>query len=389
MPHATSPQDSQEELDDILIRQTLDSEIFLDSDTRLDFSGDLEPGEKAEGAIDFADLGDDDLADDESDGLLTELVGHGSLLVSSLKGLKSHTQNKGFPEPIEGEPSEEDGIDDLFGDNISSHREDDEARRPSLSTPSIGTGFTGRHYEDLSIQEHSRLPPEEPPTQIEPRQDALVQSQAVFQPTTFDVQDKLISKEQQLQQELFAMSGYGLSSIDYLPPPPANQEELLRSLWPKYERDSVPRFMELLPPKKTPYNKKIPPKRPKSFQPTKLNLELAKDSEKSFRLPGNSFWRKGDDLGIIYLADSATRQESMRNPENVDIDPESDISKQFTLQDIQILCENWESQATVSCHGATETDTMNPPTDYDLNMTNQLEVHVSKVGAISIDSISF
>lgn len=386
MPHATSPRDLQEELDDILIQQALDPE------SSFDFNRELEPGEKAEDAIDFGDLSDDDLADDESEAPLTKPAGNGTVAVSVFEGSGSRAPDQELHEMANYESNEGDGFDDLFGDNVASHREDaEEARRPQIATSSAGIGFAIKPDETLLSQGYPRHPPDLPPAQVRARQDGLVQARAITQPATSTVQDRSVSKEQQLQQELFAMSGYGISGVDYLPPPPENQEELLKSLWPKYERTVVPRFMELLPPKKMPYSKKTPLKKPKSFQPTKLNLDLAKDLEKSFRLPLTSSRRNGEDLDqtcVISVPDILSPQGTIHDAEDMELDPESEITKDITWQDIQILCQEWETLSTDSGHsdpprGGAAPEKMSPPRDYGGSISEQLDVHVSKVGANS------
>lgn len=389
MPHATSPRDRQGEIDDILIQQALDPECSFD------FNRELEPGEKAEDAIDFGDLSDDDLADDESEGALTKPAGNGPVGGSSLGGSESRTPDQELHEFGNYEPNEGDGFDDLFGDNVSSHREDaEEARRPPIAAPSASIGFAVKPDDDPLPQGHSRHLSELPPPQVRARQDGPVQTRAIVQPATSNAQDKLVSKEQQLQQELFAMSGYGVSGVDYLPPPPENQEELLKSLWPKYERAVVPRFMELLPPKKTPYGRKTPIKKPKSFQPTKLTLDLAKDLEKSFRLPLTSSRRNGEDLDqncVISVPEIASPQGTIHDAEDMAIDPESEITKDITWQDIQILCQEWPSLPSESCHSDSPCmdgglEKMSPQRDYGRSITEQLGVHVSKVGAKGLPS---
>lgn len=384
MPHATSPRDLQEEIDDILIQQALDPE------SSFDFNRELEPGEKAEDAIDFGDLSDDDLADDESDRPSTDPVGNGPLGVSGFEDLKSGTTDQELHEVENGELNEEDGFDDLFGENVSSHREDpEEARRPPYFTPTAGIGFAVKHKDDPLSQEHPKLLPGQPTPQVRVRQDTLVPTRAILPLATSNAQDKTISKEQQLQQELFAMSGYALPGVDYLPPPPENQEELLKSLWPKFERAIVPRFMELLPPKKTPYVMKTPPKKPKSFQPTKLNLDLAKDLEKSFRLPlSSSSRRKCEDLDqtcIISVPDISSLQRTIHDPEDMNTDLESEIAEDITWQDLQILCQDWDSQAKDSCRPDEPcmdrgSDNISSRRDQHSNIIDQPEVHVSKVG---------
>ena len=384
MPHATSPRDLQEELDDILIQQALDPE------SRFDFNRELEPGEKAEDAIDYEDLSDDDLADDESEGPFTKAAGNGATAASVFESSGSRAPDQELHELANYETNEGDGFDDLFGDNVTSHREDiEEARRSQITTSSPSIGFATKPDENLLSQGQPRHPPELPPSQVRARQDGIVSNRGINQPATSAVHDKLVSKEQQLQQELFAMSGYTSSGVDYLPPPPENQEELLKSLWPKYERTVVPRFMELLPPKKMAYSRKIPLKKPKSFQPTKLNLDLAKDLEKSFRLPLASSRRNGDDLdqtGVISIPDVTSPQGAIHDAENMELDPESEIMKDVTWQDIQILCQEWETPPRTSSHPGSPRkgggqEEWSPPRNHGSSINEQPDVHVSKVGA--------
>ena len=65
MPHATGTQEDQALLDDQLIQQTLDN---LDGVLLPEQDRELDIGDKADDAVDFADLSDDDLADDEDAG---------------------------------------------------------------------------------------------------------------------------------------------------------------------------------------------------------------------------------------------------------------------------------------------------------------------------------
>jgi transcription initiation factor TFIID subunit 1 len=380
MPHSTSPRDLQAEIDDILIQQALDPE------NTIDFNRELEPGEKAEDAIDFGDLSDDDLADDECETLPIER--NGPTTESSFEDLPSRTPNQALQECVNYENNEGDGFDDLFGDNGSSQIEDaEDAQRPSVLTSTVAMELSVGGHDGRLFQEHSSSRRDLPLPKVPAPQDPLVFTKPIYQPATSNAQDKAISKEQQLQQDLFAMSAYGLSGVDYLPPPPQNQEELLKSLWPKYERTQVPRFMELLPPKKTPYAKKTPPKRPKSFQPTKLNLDLAKDLEKSFRLPIASS-RPNHEVHeqscVIIDPDFAASEEIGVGPEDMDIDPDSEITKDITWQDLYFVCQDWDGperelpQSDKPGMNEVEEDKSSAQ-DYGIRTTNGLDLHQSKV----------
>lgn len=385
MPHATSPQDLQDELDDILIQQALDPQ------NTFDFNRELEPGEKADDAIDFGDLSDSDLPDDESETSPTKAAGNGTVAASFFEGPGNRASEQELHEFTNYESGEGDGFDDLFGDNVPAHREDaEEVRRPQITTSSASIDFAIESDDELLSQGYPRHPHELPHVQGRARQDGLVQTRATAQPATSTSQEKLVSKEQQLQQELFAMSGYGLSGIDYLPPPPENQEELLKSLWPKYERTEVLRFMELLPPKKMSYSRKTPLKKPKSFQPTKLNLDLAKDLEKSFRLPHTSSRRNGEDFDqtcVISVPDVMSPQGTIHDAEDLELDPDSEVTKDITWQDIQILCQEWETLPSESYRSDSprrsgDSGKTGLPREYSGSVIGKLDGHVSKVGAI-------
>ncbi|KAH0407465.1 hypothetical protein KCU90_g22947, partial [Aureobasidium melanogenum] len=65
MPHAIDEFELQEQADDAEIARLLNDEN--PSNNNLNFDRDLEVGEKADDAIDFEDISDDDLPEDETD----------------------------------------------------------------------------------------------------------------------------------------------------------------------------------------------------------------------------------------------------------------------------------------------------------------------------------
>lgn len=321
MPHAISPHDFQEEQDDLLIRQALDPE------NPFDFDRELEPGEKADDAIDFGDLSDNDLADDEDEGKLLPCrqVDNSH---DTLGGIADFLQDEGAAGIIKSEGPGEDDLDDLFRDLPSSPADDGVEEKPTQ----ISAGVVEMAGASELGEEHSQLIDGLPP---EPRAPGLseVQSQSSIRPASL----------QQLQQELFAMSGSGIADI--LPPPPENQEELLITLWPKFKRGIIPKFMDLLPPKKTSYIGKKPLKQPKPMQPTKINLDLAYDQEKGFKLASFNNRRIQEDTdraNFVSIAVTTSVETATAEDEDMNSDLENAPIGGVSWQDFQFACGDWD-----------------------------------------------
>lgn len=321
MPHAISPHDFQEEQDDLLIRQALDPE------NPFDFDRELEPGEKADDAIDFGDLSDNDLADDEDEGRLLPSRqvdnAHGTL-----GGIADFLQDEGAPGIIKSEGPGEDDLDDLFRDMPSSPVDDGAEEKPTHvcagDVEIAGASELGEEHFQLI----DRLTPE--PRAPGPSE---VQSQPSIRPASL----------QQLQQDLFAMSGSGVADIP--PSPPENQEELLITLWPKFKRGTIPKFMDLLPPKKTSYTGKKSLKQPKPMQPTKINLELAYDQEKGFKLASVNNRRVQEDTdraNFVSVADTTSVEAATAEDEDMDSDLETAPIGGISWQDFQFACGDWD-----------------------------------------------
>ena len=305
MPQATNTQVSQDTRDDLLIRQALDPH------SNLDFCRDLEPGEKADDAVDYEDLDDDDLAEDdgvhsaEAGSVLHE--GNGPTADLSLRDV-----------PFLQSKSTDNEFDELFG----------EASPPPPNVP------------------ETPLHPAKSPGQDASAQRLDTQLKFEYSRSNFArVQDRQFSKEQQLQEELFALSGSGSTVPDALPEPPANHEELLAALWPKFERNATPNFMDLLPPKKAKYIGKQRPRPPKPLNPTKINLEIAQDQEKAFKFPSGPGKRIGDEQDYsrtVAIRPSSPTEQSGDDEADIGSNEEASDIQGLSWQDLQIICEDWD-----------------------------------------------
>ena len=334
MPHATgSAYAANDEDDDALISRVLNTGDPTDLQNGLDLQRDLEPGEKADDAVDFGDLSDDDLADDEDirdAQVFQERQSHQD--DNTPDGLEAFMQDQDLPSFANGDKIEDDGMDDLFGDNASS--------------PLDTSGRTGHIEDDLDDPDFIFGNDNEGSQAASALRPTVVpfdsHKQHSRQHVSNEYQDAPLSREQQLQLELFQMSRAGQEA---LPAPPENQEELLASLWPKFKSDTIPKFIDLLPPKKARYVGKTIPKPPKSVHPTKLSLELAQDEERSFKTWQYSKNRGIEDIqdpGSITIEQNPIDENMSEDYVDTDSDFESSAVGGISWQDLQIACEDWD-----------------------------------------------
>ncbi|MCJ1473355.1 hypothetical protein MMC13_002006 [Lambiella insularis] len=333
MPHAIAPHDAQDELDNLLLQQVLDPQ------SELDFNRELEPGEKADDAIDFEDIDDDDLAEDEDekqvDSFSTQKVDDSGTSFGDELGF---TQDEDIPGLTSGSAPEGDGFDDLFGDTPSSPMEFGE-EQTNKGGDGVDTSFD---FEDDLFSDSLEKSTIVPSTEV---QEQIPSNESLFRPVDFGAKTAAPSKEELLQQELFAMSRRRCGSADFVPAPPENRAELLASLWPKFEANTIPRFTDLLPPKKARYIGKTPLKIPKPLHLTKVSLELAPDQEKSFKITTSTNKRSREDFerqGLVEIVDVRTEQTDSEDENDVDSDYENERVGDVTWQDFQIVCEDWD-----------------------------------------------
>ncbi|KAJ5105361.1 Transcription initiation factor TFIID subunit 1 domain of unknown function [Penicillium alfredii] len=339
MPHATQNPalEGEEDADfDNVMRQLNNYE----SGPNLDFlSRDLDVGEKADDAIDYEDFEDDDLPEEElasAPGLLPpeDSTQDPFANLGAEEADSFPTGDDIFGGPENGLQAPEDNLDDLFGEG-------------PLSPPPAGQVD---HTKDLFEDDEPPLtsePVELPP--IPPAPESQPQPMVVEEENDFPDDDSVISEEMdpvtlrawKLQQSLFAMSGVGM---DNPPAPPENHEELLQSLFPTFDRNTLPRWLELIPHKKAFYLGKQPLKPPKPVLPTKVNIELAPDQERVFRTgQPNKRTLDQDSLGLVMITEAAQEEEEPSEDFEVgDMDVDEVLPGGFTIQDLRTICADWD-----------------------------------------------
>jgi hypothetical protein len=298
----------------------------------------LETGEKADDAVDYGDISDDDLPEEEF-----EEQGDNSALQLSGTTIQDFS----------GDGFEGDGLDDLFGEEDGSPADlSFQENFPMHSIESHNEGLTGT--------------------------DDQVNQGKIGHPAFRSVEYGTAPVEEDdpevaMQLALFAASRHR-GTDDRLPPPPTTSKEIFEQIWPNFEPGKPPRFASLIPRKRAYFVPRVPLKQPKALVfSTKVNLDIAADQEKVFRLPVTTepakTAKQGEEeqAGIIYIAPS-TEQEGDSSDEmdldDFDATNEHDNIGNTTWGDLQIACEDWDvaSNATLS-----DMEEIQTPSDVDMD----------------------
>ena len=319
MPHAIEPTVNTADQDDVEIQR------FMEAANRGDaIIPELEAGEKADNAVDYEDFSDDNLPDDEEAAQTASSPGIQKVEIgTSLSGTHDFLfEDEGQSSMIENGDTM-DNIDDLFGDVPSSPMAQDPSGQAQRSG-STGLDDIGA-LDDIGMELVS--------DEIDP----------IFRTIDYVGKQSALSREEQMQADLFAQAGTAMGGSD-IPEPPQNYQELLAQLWPQFKQGSVPRFMDLLPPKKAHYTGRVPLRKPKPLPITRVNLEIAPDQERSFKLPSTAERSKYEDQEHNPIVTINTVSEE-KEDEAVVLDDDSENENEMvggvSWQDLQMICEDW------------------------------------------------
>lgn len=343
MPHATEHDAADAEDADFqnVMRQI--NGPYGEGGIDFDFlSRDLEPGEKADDAVDYEDIDDEDLPEEEE--ATTRRGADEDAMDTALdKGEKDELREMEdiFGEEDAGQRADGDELDDLFGDVPSSPAAaaavDQEDRTRDL------------FFEDEEPPVADGPVEEEPAAEaqaVDEEVDEVLEDKRAVSPDEEDM-DPATLRAWKLQQQLFAMHAPG---PDNPPAPPENVEELLQSLWPGFDRNALPRFLELIPHKKAYFTGKQPLKPPKPVQPTKINLDLAQDQERVFKAGGqvNKRALESEQLGLVPISAVSEEEESPEEDFEADTDTNEVLPGGVTMQDLRVICADWDTKSHTS-----------------------------------------
>ncbi|CAE7176483.1 hypothetical protein CFE70_005518 [Pyrenophora teres f. teres 0-1] len=289
----------------------------------------LEIGEKADDAIDYEDIGDDDLPEEEFES------GEGDDAGINFSG--TTVQDSG------GAPNDEDvNMDDLFGDN-GDDEDDLFGDGPGLSDP---IQKSGQHEDD-------------PMNSIEDMVQQAFNNSANDNPqpaahnAAHGTAQQDLEEEDPEVREQMALFAQSMRKKDE--PAIAHKKtsrEEFEKIWPNFEEDKPPRFFSLVPRKRAFYIPKVPQKAPKSFQMNKLSLDLATDQEKAFRLhptttttakPGRQ--QEEEQGGIVHITSVAEEDgetDEQLELENLETIDDREMIGNISWSDLRIACEDWD-----------------------------------------------
>lgn len=289
--------DGRNELNDILGEGG--AAIDLNTLNEQEFENDEE---KADDAEDYADIGKDDLPDEEEparggmfpgvedaagldDDEMNDLFGEGPSSPPAL--------NDEPPAPLSGEQGDKDDADDLAS------TDDDEE--------------TGLDQSHLSIQETAAQAFVDPEWL---QQQALL---AEANKPTLDPKSRL-----------------------------ENALEACRRLFPEFSRDDVPFWNHIIKPRIAEYPGKTPLKPPKPIRPTKVHLELQQDQKAAFNsaiIPDKRYW-EGVDQIIVIEDENANRDDEESSEEDVDIDEV--LPGGVTMKDLDMICADFDTLSEIA-----------------------------------------
>lgn len=282
----------------------------------------LEIGEKADNAIDYEDISDDDLPDEEPAEGNTQQQNSGSTV-----------QDFG----VFG--GDDDDLDaELFGGGSSPVQERSQQEKATSATDGLG--------------------------------DSGKPGQPTFRSVNFRAQEEEEEQDPEYLEQKALFDAAAKRSHD-VPPPPQTSKEVFDRIWPNFEPDKPPRFYSLLPRKRAFFMPRAPLKQPKSLQLNKVSLDLAADQEKAFRLPSTSATtnagrqREEEQRGIVFIPTES--EESNESEDAMDLDEggcldDQEVIGNVSLNDLKIACENWDLPGLESM--SDEEGPLTPPDSY-------------------------
>ncbi|KAF2176337.1 hypothetical protein K469DRAFT_700056 [Zopfia rhizophila CBS 207.26] len=331
MPHAVGQDDSFEEDDNTLDKLLQEAAEGGNGSFNLDELNDrpLEVGEKAEDAVDFMDIGDDDLAEDEDE--LDENDGQ------DLSG----TTIQDFSGPSF---EHDDDLDELFGDGLPSSPVQERSQHDHVLATSI----------DMQPPGQSKISGADTATTL---RDSGDRAQPTFREVRYRVEDEDDDDPEWREQMALFQAAGKKRDRDHVPAPPEDSREYFAQTWPDFEPGKPPRFSSLIPRKRAFFVPKTPLKPPKSIQPNKVNLDIAADQERSFRLPSTTATTKAgrqleaEQRGIVYITDGIEDDSASSDEMEVDdLEQENDqeMIGNVSWNDLKIACEDWEISSSNS-----------------------------------------
>jgi transcription initiation factor TFIID subunit 1, fungi type len=299
----------------------------------------LDQTDKADDAIDFEDLSDDDLASDE------DAASQGAPATDNLP-VPGLTEDSGDSHDVDMDGDGD--LDDLFGDH-----EGGNAELPPSSPPPTDTQLA------ISSPVQTQKTPAAPVTSTE-----AAPTDGPTEAPPADVTDddwNTMSFEERFrlnfpQEEPNSVSAWVTDQTQHqdpsVPIPPQNVEELVKQKFPSFEKHKVLNYRELFPEWPAHYEYKTPTKSPAPLVPTKLELEIDADTAKLFRIPDAALAANSKRSGQQQQQKYGEQEEWSHLPPPTlmdlddafsDSDDDDELVGGYTLAEFETICEDWNN----------------------------------------------
>ncbi|KAI2468717.1 hypothetical protein F4781DRAFT_397139 [Annulohypoxylon bovei var. microspora] len=326
---------AQEEEDSKAIEKLAgnNGEMGIPSDLNYFINQPIDQTNKADDAIDFEDISDDDVA--------SEYNFDGGAGISQVPGL---TEDEGTSHDTEC-------MDDLFGGGPD--ETDFPSSPPAAETTAVQlsagltmpTGFTMSNTLTMpnpsAASSSLTMPKPKPKSKTQAAEDGGVSDEA-WNNMSFEERQQInfpthtISIDKWINQVSKDSSGQKA---------PESQEELLAQKFPHFKKNKTLFFNKLFPAWPAEYMYKQPAHKdrdPPEFVPTKLELEIEADSAKLFKIPDNTLFTQkltNDD------DDNNDDDQGLDATEGNSADSESELSVVggYTLGEFTAICEEWDA----------------------------------------------
>lgn len=333
-----------------VVKQFLGSGLNPDADEQ---ERSFDQAGKADDAIDYEDISDDDLPEEqEGTGNGEDMDGVFDPSVGGLGGYPVQPPN-GYHDagehPSSDAVGESDELNDLFGDRISSPEEE---RRPAppqhrasgLALPTkSGLALPGMS----SSYQQPRAALQQSPSSLSPPPYGEREGSAMSPSEMSEDEDDMagLSKEAAMQLRMFKDAKKKQAGDLVDGEAIETDMELFHTLFPGYDATDPPKFIELFPPRNVEYKGKVPLKPPKAVLPTKLSLDLLQDQERSFKTstlqhkPGQESTFNNS---IITIGTAVSADGDSDDDLDADSLDENDLVGGLSMQDLHFICQDWD-----------------------------------------------
>ena len=329
---------------------------------------------KAANAEDFGDISDDDLPDEvEATNHINDdedLNGFLNQVPSGFGGLPGqpadhHANGYHGDQDVKEQHAgdlfgESDDIHDLFGEHSSSpeqrraqptHHAHPPPQRPGgLALPSKSSlalpGLVNSYQPPRPRQ------PQHSPASMSPPPSFRADG---YSPTASydddESDDAGLSKKEREQKRLFKTAARRQAGEAVEDEAEEIPMDVFYNLYPRFEKNQIPDFVDLFPPRNVSYRGKVPPKPPRPVQPTKLSLDVLPDQEKGFRAPG--FGGKGNDEtmrrdGLVHLIQNSRGQDVSDDDLDLSTSDDDERIGGISMQDLAMICGDWDEIASTA-----------------------------------------